>query len=571
MKTTITFASLLLCLLPLAGCHSRSPVTAAPPPAILCEILPKFVDVTASAGIDFRHQNSKTPHKYFIETMGAGCAFIDTEGRGKQDILLLNGRALPGGQVIGHPTLKLYRNNGNGAFTDVTHQAGLDRVEMYAMGVAVGDYDNDGREDFYVSCVIGPGHLFHNEGNGRFKDVTAEAGVANAGQWGSSCAWVDYDRDGKLDLFICNYVKYRSLADDLPCYSGDGKTPSYCIPAAYDRTSCTLYKNLGGGRFKDVTHEAGIDRAQGKSLGVTVWDNDGSGYPDLFVANDTTPGFLFKNNRHGGFTEIGVMTGVALNDEGLPHSGMGIDAADAQNNGNMALVLTNYYAQQTSFYRTVAPDLFRDDRQASGIGSATAKYLGFGITFMDYDNDGWPDIVQVNGHVQDDVEQHEPGTRYAEPTLLFRNRHDGTFAEVGLKSGAPFTTEIVGRGCAWGDYDNDGRLDLLITANNGRAMLWHNETQTANHWLKLKLTGTKSNRDGIGALVRVSSGGLTQRQMVRSGSSYLSQSDLRPNFGLGAGTRADVEIRWPSGTVDCLKDVPADHIWTVQEGRGTYQ
>jgi hypothetical protein len=572
---------LWLAALLLPGCFPRTTGGGAPGAAVPGQppskpvgppfVDPKFVDVTQAAGIDFRHQSCRTPEKHLIEMMGSGCAFIDTEGRGQQDILLLNDRAIPGGKVEGRPTLKLYRNNGNGTFTDVTHRAGLDDVEMYAMGVAVGDYDNDGREDFYVSCVLGPGRLFHNEGGGRFKDVTAQAGVANMGKWGTSCAWVDYDRDGKLDLFICNYVKYRSLADEIACHTGDGKERSYCLPAVYDRSVCTLYRNLGGGRFKDVTQETGLGAAQGKSLGVAIWDNDGSGYPDIYVANDTTPEFLFRNDHHGGFQEVGQSAGIALNDEGGPHSGMGIDLADADNNGKPDLIFTNYYAQQTSFYREAAPGLFREDRLSTGIGSATASYLGFGILFFDYDNDGWQDIIEVNGHVQDTVERHEMGTRFAEPTLLFRNQRDGTYAEVGQKSGAPFDRAILGRGCAWGDFDNDGRLDLLITSNNGPAMLWHNETSTHNHWLKLKLAGVKSNRDAIGALVIATAGGLTQRRMVRSGSSYLSQSDLRPNFGLGSQLAADIEIRWPSGTVDRLHSVPADHIWTVQEGSGAYR
>jgi enediyne biosynthesis protein E4 len=524
-----------------------------------------FKDVTEVSGIHFQHHAHPTPHKYLIETMGAGCAFLDYDGDGYQDILLLNGAPLPGSADQQRSTLKLYHNNHNNTFTDVTHQAGLDMQTMYAMGVAVGDYDNDGREDFYVSCALGGGHLFHNEGNGRFKDVTAQAGVANQGKWGTSCAWIDYDRDGKLDLFVCSYVKYNSLQDDTPCFAGANRR-IYCIPSAYETSSCTLYHNEGGGRFTDVTEHSGVGKARGKSLGVSIWDYDNDGYPDLFVANDTVPGFLLHNKRDGTFEEMGMLTGLAVDDEGNAHSGMGIDITDVNNDGRSLLAITNYQGQQTSLYQQTADNLFHDIRYNAHISEETGKTLGFGVLFFDYDNDGFKDMIQVNGHVQDDIEQREPGTKYAQPTLLFHNQRDGTFAEVGLAGGLPFATSIVGRGVAVGDIDNDGRLDALITANNGKAMLWHNQTRTPDHWLTLKLQGTRSNRDGIGAMISVTAGGVTQRAMVRSGSSYLSQSDLRAHFGLGAQTTANVEIRWPSGIVDKIAGVACDRIGTAHEG-----
>ena len=498
--------------------------------------------------------------------MGAGCAFIDYDGDGWQDILLLNETRIPGGHVTGRSTMALYHNNHNGTFTDVTHAAGLDRESFYAMGVAVGDYDNDGHEDFYVSCVLGPGHLFHNEGNGKFKDVTAQAGVGNNGRWGTSCAWVDYDRDGKLDLFVCNYVQYRSLKDDVPCFADTRGHPIYCIPSAYDPSTCTLYHNEGGGRFKDVTESSGIGAAHGKSLGVSIWDYDGDGWPDIFVANDTVPGFLFHNERNGTFKEVGVESGIAYDDTGGAHSGMGIDATDVLNNGRTSVAIANYYGVRTSFYNQIAPGLFRDDQASSGIGKGTSRVLGFGLSFFDYDNDGWKDLMQVNGHVQDEIQQREPQTLYREPTLLFHNNGDGTFQEVGLKSGAPFTDRIVGRGLAYGDIDNDGRLDVLITPNGGAARLWRNETPNTGHWITLKLIGVKSNRDGIGAMITVTAGGITQREMVHSGSSYLSQSDLRAHFGLGAQKMAVVTISWPSGAVDRITDLPYDRISVIREG-----
>jgi enediyne biosynthesis protein E4 len=539
---------------PSSGGVSRAPASTV-----------KFEDVSASAGVDFAHQNSKTPRKYLIETMGSGGAFIDYDGDGLLDVLLLNCRQLPGGKVQGAPGLKLFHNSGGGRFQDVTGASGLPGKPMYMMGVAVGDYDNDGRDDVYITGVLDPSRLYRNVG-GKFQDVTSSAGVANAGRWGTSAAWVDYDKDGKLDLFVCNYVKYASLKDDQPCYSGSKLV--YCIPSAYDKSTCSLYKNLGGGRFKDVTGPTGVGNAFGKSLGVTVWDYDKDGWPDIFVANDTVPGFLLHNLNGKSFEELGVVTGVALSEEGNPHSGMGIDADDANNDGSSSLVITNYYGQETSFYDQPSPTYFRDDRTQAGVGKPTSTVLGFGIMWLDYDNDGWKDILQVNGHVQDDIQDREPGTPYAEPTLLFRNMGNGKYVEVGLGAGEPFTKKIVGRGCAWGDFDNDGRVDALITNNNGRCMLWRNGTETANHWLTLKLVGTKSNRSGIGALITVVAGGVKQRTLVRSGSSYLCASDLRPHFGLGAAQQASVEIVWPSGQIDRIESVPVDGISVVREGSG---
>ncbi|MEP6754306.1 MAG: CRTAC1 family protein [Chthonomonadales bacterium] len=532
----------------------------------VADVIPKFEDITAKAGIQFVHQNSKTPNKYLLETMGAGCAFIDYDSDGWQDIILLNGSLIPGGKVKGRPTLALYHNNKNSTFTDVTKGSGLDAQTMYAMGVAVGDYDNDGKADIYISCVLGPGRLFHNEGAGKFKDVTATAGVANAGMFGSSCTWVDYDRDGKLDLFICNYVKYPQLKDDLPCFAGDRSTRIYCFPLAYDTSHCTLYHNDGNGKFTDVSVKSGIASAQGKSLGVSIWDYDGDGWPDIFVANDTVPGFLFHNEKNGTFTEVGVEAGIAYSESGTAHSGMGIDAADPHNNGNTTLVITNYYGQQTSYYTQSQVDLFREDRQSSGLGAATGDVLGFGILFFDFDNDGLQDVVEVNGHIQDDIQKREPNTFFAERTLIFHNHGDGTFTEVSPQAGKPFSDKIVGRGIAWGDFNNDGQLGLLVSENNGPARLWKNVTGTKNHWVGFHLVGTKSNRDGIGAMVTVKAGGAAHRAMVRGGSSYLSQSDIRPHFGLGDQNTADLEIMWPSGTVTKIAGVAADHIYTIREG-----
>lgn len=546
-----------------AGQHNGSSATPTPS-AVSPSISARFVDVSEKAGIRFVHESSKTSRKYLIETMGYGGAFIDFDGDGLLDVLLLNGRQLPGGTPVKDFSLKLYRNEGHGRFRDVSQGSGLDGKPMYAMGVAVGDFDNDGRDDIYITGALDPSRLYRNMGGGKFQDVTRAAGVSNKGRWGTSAAWVDYDRDGRLDLFVCNYVKYATLKDDQPCFSNN--RPVYCIPSAYEKSTCVLYRNLGGGRFKDVSAETGIDQAFGKSLGVTVWDYDRDGWPDIFVANDTVPGFLFHNLGGKRFEEVGLPTGVALSEEGNPHSGMGVDADDVRNDGSTTLAITNYYAQETSLYNQASPAIFRDERTKAGIGGATTTVLGFGVMWLDFDNDGWKDLLQVNGHVQDDIQSREPQTSYAEPTLLFRNRGDGTFAQAG--AGEPFSKTIVGRGCAWGDYDNDGRLDALITNNDGPCMLWHNETKSSNHWVTLKVQGTKSNRDGIGAIVTVTAGKTKQRTMLRSGSSYLSASDLRPHFGIGPESRMEVEIAWPSGRIERFANLPIDRISHVREGSG---
>ncbi len=553
--------------------------TAPPPPsasgehaaqqkALAADRSVRFVDISKSAGIHFTHQSAKSKHKYLIETMGSGCAFLDYDSDGWQDILLLNNTPMTGGAVTGSPRLALYHNNHNGTFTDVTAGSGLDNGPMYAMGVAVGDYDNDGRDDIYISCALGPGHLFHNEGHGRFRDVTQEAGVANSGMWGTSCMWVDYDRDGRLDLFVCNYVPYRSLADDVPCYAGDPPRNVYCDPTAYRTTHCTLYHNEGHGRFKDVTQASGLGALEGKSLGVAMWDTTGSGWPDLFVANDGSPTFLLANGRNGTFKESGIEAGIAIMANGSAPSGMGIDAEDLYNDGSFCLVMSNFQGRGSLLFHATQPGVFMDEGSLSGVSQATASVLGFGVLACDFDNDGWKDLLQVDGHVDDDVAERETGITYAQPTLLLRNRGDHRFTEVGLKSGAPFDHKIVGRGSAWGDIDNDGRPDVLILQNDGAALLWHNETPTKNHWVMFKLIGVKSNRDGIGAMVTVTTPGMTQRTMVRGGSSYCSQSDMRAHFGLADRTTAEVSIRWPSGIVDRIPRVSADRIWTVREGAG---
>ncbi|MFY7954011.1 MAG: FG-GAP repeat domain-containing protein, partial [Armatimonadaceae bacterium] len=395
--------------------------------------------------------------------MGSGGGFVDFDNDGWLDVVLVDCRPLPGGKRDGTPGARLYRNNRDRTFTDVTRGSGLDKLSLYGMGIAAADYDGDGKTDLYISGVLDGGRLLRNTGGFRFTDATARAGVANPGGWGTSCAWLDYDKDGKLDLFVANYVKYRTLADDQPCFAGDSQKRIYCIPSAYEGTSCRLYRNRGDGTFSDETDASGIGASKGKSLGVTVWDIDGDGWSDIFVANDTTPGYLFHNQKNGKFQEIGVEAGVAYSDSGIPHSGMGIDTGDVLNNGKTALLITNYYGQETNLYHQVDTLLFEDKRMDAGVAAPTNQMVGFGVLFVDTDNDGLLDIFQMSGHVQDDVSEREPKATFKQPALLLHNRGNAVFDEVGLKSGEPFSTPRVGRGAAAGDFDNDGRVDLLIT------------------------------------------------------------------------------------------------------------
>ncbi len=563
----------------LVGC---GPPPAVPQPPKLVAPRVTFSDVTERAGIRFRHVNGATGRKWLPETMGSGCAFFDYDNDGWLDILLIsgngslasvnggsaqsaanpgarsNGAGRPnGGDGGGTPTLRLYRNNGDGTFTDVTAKAGLN-LSLYGMGVGVGDYDNDGWDDLFITCV-GRSRLLHNVADGggrRFVDVTEASGIADHG-FSTSCAWLDYDRDGKLDLFVCHYVVWSPAAETRDnYYSVDGTHKSYARPQSYVSESCRLYRNLGGGRFSDVTKQAGILNGRSKALGVAVSDYDGDGWPDIFVANDTEPNFLYHNQGDGTFKEVGVSAGLALSEQGTSRAGMGIDAADVRRSGSFDVLITNFAGEQLTLYRRDASGLFLDVAAQSGVGVATQTYLGFGAFFLDYDLDGWTDLIVNNGHINDDIAEKDAGVTYAEPALLFRNVGGGRFSDVSKESGAALAVPRVGRGAAWGDFDNDGSPDLLLMTNNGAPALLHNDNRTGNGWIRLLLVGAASNRDAYGARVQVTVGADTQTQEVHSGSSYLSSSDRRLLFGLGSAARADsVEIHWPDGKVQKLGPV----------------
>ncbi|HKS71717.1 MAG TPA: CRTAC1 family protein [Terriglobales bacterium] len=518
-----------------------------------------FVNIAPEAGIHLVHNNGAFGKKFLPETMGSGCAFIDYDNDGNQDILLINGTDFPG-HVRRQTTMKLYHNNGNGTFTDITARAGLN-IPMYGMGVAVGDYDNDGWDDIYITG-LGEARLFHNEHNGRFRDVTKEAGVNNPG-FGASAAWLDYDKDGKLDLFVCNYVEWTEKTD-IYC-SLDGHNKSYCTPAAYKGQSCRLFHNLGGGRFEDVTKKAGIYDPTGKNLGVAVVDYDMDGWPDLAVSNDTEPNKLYHNNHDGTFTQDAVQAGIAYDANGIARGAMGIDASDFDRSGYPSLAVGNFSNQMLGLYHNEKHNFFIDVAPQSAIGQESRLSLSFGLFFFDYNLDGLEDLFVANGHIEPDIARIQAQVTYAERPLVFKNDGQERFNEVGKQLG--FSRQIVARGAAYADINNDGYLDVLVTTNNGPAYLFRNEGENTANAIRIKTVGTRSNRNGIGARVRVRSGGAVNWQTVHSGSSYCSQSELPLTFGLGkAGSVEEAHIVWPSGHEDALKNLKANAIYTIQEG-----
>lgn len=528
--------------------------TAPPPPAPV-----RFTDVTAQSGIRFVHNAGKSGKKYLPETMGSGVVVLDADGDGWLDILFINSKDwTPRGK---HSTAALYRNNRNGTFTDITRGSGFD-ISIYGLGGSAGDYDNDGREDVYITALDGD-HLFHNEGGGKFRDVTAQSGIHNA-NFAASSAWFDFDRDGKLDLFVANYVQWTQKGD-LWC-SLDGATKSYCTPESYKGTSSKLYRNLGNGKFEDVTQRAGLGDATSKSLGVSIFDYNNDGWPDIFVANDTQPNKLYRNNQNGTFTEEAVSAGVAFGEDGVARGAMGTDAADYDRSGRAHLLVGNFSNQMLGLYHNEGNGLFVDEAPRSTVGRSSLLSLTFGLFFFDYDLDGWPDIFAANGHIDEEIGRVQPKVHYQQCPLLFHNLGKGRFEDVTKQQPPEFQRPIVARGAAYGDFDHDGDLDIVLSTNNGPAYLFRNDGGNRNHWLHLKLVGTRSNRDGIGAKVTVESPGGRQSQTVHSGSSYCSQSELALTFGLGRDSKAStIDIEWPSGARQRLTNVPAGQYLTIQE------
>ena len=538
---------------PAAGEGSRSPRAIA------------FIDVTAQAGIHFKYNNGAFGKKYLPETMGPGICFLDYDNDGWQDMLVVNSMDWPG-HKSGKSTLALYHNNKDGTFTDVTREAGL-ALEIYGLGCTVGDYDNDGYDDIYITAV-GNNHLFRNLGNGKFADVTAKAGVADPG-FSTSAVWFDYDNDGKLDLFVAHYVEW-SIEKDQYC-ALDGEHKSYCTPQVYKGESSSLFHNRGDGTFENVSRRAGIHDPTGKALGVALLDFDGDGWMDLFVATDTEPNKLYRNNHDGTFSDVAVAAGVAYSESGKARAGMGTDAADYDNSGHQGLVVGNFTNEGMSLYHNDGSGLFIDRAPATGISRMSSQSLTFGAFFFDYDLDGFPDIIAVNGHVADDISVVQPNVKYAQPPHLFRNQ-GGKFEDVTAKLGGALQQPLVGRGAAYADIDNDGDLDLAIAGNTGTLKLLRNDNGNQNDCLRIKTIGTRSNRDGIGAKVFLTtSKGSRQFQMVKSGSSYLSQSELPLTFGLGKpedSKMVNLEIVWPSGQKDTISNITPNQFITIQEGKG---
>ncbi|HWB96313.1 MAG TPA: CRTAC1 family protein [Bryobacteraceae bacterium] len=527
----------------------------------------RFTDVTAASGIRFEHNSGAFGGKYLPETLGPGCAFLDYDQDGWPDILLVNGTDWPGHKRR-RSTMRLYHNNRDGTFTDVTRRAGLD-LELYGLGVAVGDYNNDGFPDLFVSAV-GQSRLFRNTGKGSFVDVTEASGLGGRHGFSSSALWFDYDRDGHLDLLVCNYVKW-SPAQDVFC-SFDGKRKSYCTPEAYRGSTCWLFHNRGNGTFEDVTASSGIFDSSSKSLGVALLDYDQDGWPDLFVANDTQPNKLYRNMRNGTFQDVALKAGVAFSEDGKARAGMGVDVGDYDNSGVPGLVVTNFDHEMLALYRGTRSGLYVDQAPRSDIGRLSRRSLGFGCFFFDADLDGFLDLLVVNGHIDDTVRSLRQDVEYAEPPHLFLNRGARGFHDVAGAVGGGFAQPKVGRGAAFGDFDRDGDLDVLITTNQGPAYLYRNDQTSGNRSIRFRLIGTKSNRDAIGAAVRIFNGGETSSRMVKSGSSYLSQSELPVTFGVGRRDRVErVVIAWPSGATEEFKNLQTGRQYTCTEGKGIRQ
>ena len=622
----LVLAALATCFV--AGCdRSQRADTAQPRAAQASEPSPvQLRDITRAAGISFRHNNGAFGLKWMPEVMGSGVAFIDYDGDGYQDIFLVNGRdwtdaetqsyknappaaeeqrfyrdrsrvdpEAPTGRVVPirkrrRTTGALYRNNGDNTFRDVTREAGLD-VEMFGMGAAVGDYDNDGRPDLYVTA-LGRNYLFRNQSSAsgpKFTEVAALAGVQDAG-WSTSAAWLDYDKDGRLDLFVCHYLQWTPARD--PFFAINLKGKSYTGPRGRDAQKNRLFRNIGGGKFQDVSrqskivptateeprlHEPERSDVYGISLGVLVCDFNNDSWPDIVVANDATPNHLWANYGDGTFAEVAVAQGIAYDSKGEPRAGMGIDGGDVHNTGRESILIGNFHHEMLALFEN-RDGAFADVAQPSGIGDASRSFLTFGCEFVDLDLDGWLDIFAANGHVQDNIDQIASGITFAQRPLVFLNRgepktpgaHEPRFREITMQSGPALQKPLVARGLAHADIDLDGDADVIISVNGGPAILLQNDAGTAqSNVLRLVLRGTKSNRSGLGAVVKAKIGGLNVLRRVRSGSSYCSQSELPISLGLGAARRAEsLTIDWPSGTKTTLRNVDANQILTIQESQG---
>lgn len=528
-----------------------------------------FTDVTDSAGITFRH-NSAPEKKYIVESIGGGVAIFDYDNDGCMDIYFTNALTVDTASDPHASRSALYHNNCDGTFTDVTEKSGL-AYPGWANGVVAADFDGDGFEDLYVTC-LGHNHLYHNNGNGTFTDITERAGVDDP-RWSTGAAVADYDKDGSLDLFVSNYVDIN--LSKLPEF---GKTkfcqyrgvPVQCGPKGLPGAGDSLFHNNGDGTFTNVSKKAGVSDPEGRyGLGAIWTDVDGDGWLDLFVANDATGNYLYHNNKDGTFTEVGLQAGVSLDDDGVPLGSMGVTVGDYLHTGQFGIFITNFSGEHATLYRHDKPLLFTDVSYASKVAPVSTPYVGWGAGFFDYDNDGWPDILAVNGHVYPQMENASVGTTYRQRMLLFHNEHNGTFAEVAAEAGAALMTPRASRGLTFGDLDNDGFIDVVVNNLDGKPTILRNDGASHNNWITIKLVGSGKNRDAIGARVKVDSGELTQWDEVHAGGSYLSSNDLRLHYGLQKKTKVDlIEIHWPDGKLESVANVTVNNFLVIEEGKG---
>ena len=574
---TLFSAFLLICTLGFAQAHPQSH-SPAPPSAQANPFHVQFTDVTAASGIHFHHERAQSPKRMYPETMGAGAAWLDYNQDGYLDAFFVNSGFTPLFHPAQAPQPALYRNNGDGTFTEVTAQSGIHSDGTFFFGVAVGDYDNDGYPDIYMT---GYRHsvLYHNNGDGTFTDVTAKAGVGNDSNWGTAAGWFDYDRDGKLDLLVANYVQYdvdhpTVCGDFRPGYQDLPQVSSYCHPDNFDGTSPRLYHNNGDGTFTDVTEKAGLINKDGKSLAVVLADLNGDGWPDIFIANDTQRNFLYLNNGDGTFRDVSYTSGAGFSEDGRPEAGMSADAADLRNNGRMDLFVSHLDFELNRLYYSNGDGTYTDATITSGIAQSNILNSSFGARFFDFDNDGWRDLLVINGHILDNIARYHPDVNYPESKKLYRNTGNGHFVDASATQPAGFLAPKVGRGLAVGDYANDGWQSFLVNNNGEEAQLFRNNGASSpaaktNHWLGVRLVGVKSNRDGTGASLKLVAGDFTSYDQAKGGMSYCSAQDPRIYFGLGQRAKVDrLEIRWPSGTKQILTDIPSDQIITVNEEKG---
>ncbi len=550
-----------------SACRGERPHEPAGPAVTEGMVPIRFTDVTAPAGIDFTHRSGARGRKYLPETMGSGLVFVDFDGDDRPDLFFVNASGWP--EDDAEPGLQaMYRNRGDGTFEDVTGVAGLD-VELYGIGAAAADYDNDGDMDLFINA-LGPDRLYRNRGDGTFEDVTAHAGVSDPG-FGSSATWLDYDEDGWLDLFTCNYVQW-SAATDIYC-TLDGTEKSYCTPESYLGATNRLYRNRGDGTFEDVTGPAGLFDPTGKSLGVVALDYDDDGHTDLAVANDTQPNFLYRNRGDGTFEEVGRSAGIAFSEAGKARGAMGIDAADYDGSGRQSIIIGNFSNEMVALYHNEGGGLFIDDAAAAGIGQPSLLTLAFGCFFFDFDLDGRLDIFVANGHVENDINRVQPAVHFAQAPHLFRGLNGGRFEPVERRVGEDFRRPLVARGAAYADYDGDGDLDIALSTNDGAAVLLRNDGASANDWVRVRLVGVAANRSGVGARVRLKTpAGRGAQRMLRAASSYASQSEMVLTFGLGASPGSDlqavdVEVAWPGGGTEIYRSLPTRRVHHLEQQR----